>query len=263
VKTVTDVKQLFDLTGKKALVTGGASGIGYTMAEGLAEAGAAVAICGRGRHGSLEEASSKLGKIGPEIVAIKCDVSIEEDILDLVKSLGDKGFSIDTLVNNAGVSWGHDSETMPLDRWNMVIDTNLTGLFVVTREVAKKFLIPKGDGSIINISSVSGMTGGEIGITAYSASKAGVIGMTKQLAIEWASLGIRVNAIAPSWFPSYMTRHFTGEESPFREQLLADCPFGRFGELWELKGPIVFLASRASSYITGTVIPVDGGYLAK
>ncbi|UCG04218.1 MAG: SDR family oxidoreductase [Candidatus Heimdallarchaeota archaeon] len=260
---MTHVKQLFDLSGKKALVTGGASGIGYTMAEGLAEAGAAVAICGRGRHGSLEEASSSLEKIGSEIIAIKCDVSVEDDILELVKTLDDQNFPIDTLVNNAGVSWGHDSETMPLDRWNMVIETNLTGLFVVTREVAKKFMIPKGSGSIINIASVSGLTGGEIGIAAYSASKAGVIGITKQLAIEWASLGIRVNAIAPSWFPSYMTRHFTGEDSPYREVLLADCPFGRFGESWELKGPIVFLSSRASSYITGTVIPVDGGYLAK
>lgn len=233
------------------------------MAEGLAEAGAAVCICGRGRHGSLEDAASSLENIGPEILALKCDVSIEDDNIQLVTTLEGKDFPIDILVNNAGVSWGQDSEVMPLDRWNMVIETNLTGLFVVTREVAKKFMIPRGAGSIINISSVSGMTGGEIGISAYSASKAGVIGMTKQLAIEWASLGIRVNAIAPSWFPSYMTRHFTGEDSPYREYLLADCPFGRFGEPWELKGAIVFLASQASSYISGTVIPIDGGYLAK
>ena len=257
------VKQLFDLSGKKALVTGGASGIGYTMAEGLAEAGAAVAICGRGRHGSLKEASSNLAKIGPEILAEKCDVSVEEEIKQLVKTLYDREFKVDILVNNAGVSWGHESETMPLDRWNMVIETNLTGLFVVTREVVKKFMVSKRNGSIINIASVSGMIGGEVGISAYSASKAGVIGITKQLAIEWATLGIRVNAIAPSWFPSYMTRHFTGEDSPYREQLLEDCPFGRFGEPWELKGPVVFLASRASSYITGSVLAVDGGYVSK
>lgn len=233
------------------------------MAEGLVEAGADVCICGRGRHSSLEDAAANLGKIGPEILALKCDVSVEDDIIQLVQTLEDKDFSIDILVNNAGVSWGQDSEVMPLDRWKMVIETNLTGLFVVTREVAKKFMIPRGSGSIINISSVSGMTGGEIGISAYSASKAGVIGVTKQLAIEWASLGIRINAVAPSWFPSYMTRHFTGEDSPFRELLLADCPFGRFGKPWELKGAIVFLASPASSYVTGIVIPVDGGYLAK
>lgn len=257
------VKELFDLSGKNALVTGGASGIGFTMAEGLAEAGASVAICGRGRHGSLEEASSQLSKIGSEILAEKCDVSVEKEVIQLVQTLHDKDFAVDILVNNAGVSWGHDSEEMPLDRWNMVIETNLTGLFVVTREVAKEFMIPRGSGSIINIASVSGMTGGEIGLSAYSASKAGVIGITKQLAIEWASIGIRVNAIAPSWFPSYMTRHFTGEDSPYRELLLKDCPFGRFGKPVELKGPVVFLASQASSYITGIVIPVDGGYISK
>ncbi|MFX0015817.1 MAG: SDR family oxidoreductase [Promethearchaeota archaeon] len=258
-----NVKHLFDLTGKKALITGGATGIGYTMAEGLAEAGAAIAICGRGRHGSLESASSNLAKIGSEILAEKCDVSIEEEVIHLVHTLSDKDFTIDILVNNAGVSWGHETETLPLDRWNMVVETNLTGLFLVTREVAKEFMIPQGSGSIINITSISGMTGGEIGISGYSASKAGVIGITKQLAIEWASYGIRVNAIAPSWFPSYMTRHFTGDDSPYREQLLADNPFGRFGKPWELKGPVVFLASQASSYITGTIIPVDGGYISK
>lgn len=262
-RILNHVKELFDLSGKKALVTGGASGIGYTMAEGLAEAGASVAICGRGRHGSLEEASSKLSKIGTEVLAEKCDVSIEEEVIHLVRTLHDKEFVIDILVNNAGVSWGHDSETMPLDRWNMVIETNLTGLFTVTREMAKEFMIPRASGSIINIASVSGMTGGEIGLSAYSASKAGVIGITKQLAIEWASYGIRVNAIAPSWFPSYMTRHFTGEDSPYRKLLLKDSPFGRFGEPGELKGPVVFLASQASSYITGIVIPVDGGYISK
>ncbi|MHA2224360.1 MAG: SDR family oxidoreductase [Candidatus Hodarchaeales archaeon] len=260
---MTHVNQLFDLTGKHALVTGGASGIGYTMAEGLAEAGASVAICGRGRHGSLEEASSSLSAIGSETLAIRCDVSIEDEIKQMVKTLDEKGFTVDILVNNAGVSWGHDAETFPLNRWNMVIETNLTGVFIVTREVANQFMIPQRRGSIINITSVSGFSGGEAGISAYSASKAGLIGMTKQLAIEWASNGIRVNAIAPSWFPSYMSRFFTSEDSPMRETLINDNPMKRFGESWELKGPIIFLASRASSYITGTIIPVDGGYLSK
>lgn len=261
---MTHVKQLFDLTGKKALVTGGASGIGYTIAEGLAEAGAAVAICGRGRHGSLEEASSNLAKIGPEILAVKCDVSVEEEIKQMIAALVEKDFALDVLVNNAGVTWGHESETLPLDRWNMVIETNLTGLFLITREITNQFLIPKGSGSIINIASISGLGGTEYpGIAAYSASKAGVIGMTSQLAIEWASYGIRVNAIAPSFFPSYMSRHFTSEDSPFREILAKENPMGRLGEPWELKGVIVFLASGASSYITGTVIPIDGGIISK
>ncbi len=260
---MTNVKQLFDLTGKKALVTGGATGIGYSMAEGLAEAGSAVAICGRGKHGNLEEAAEKLKKITSEAIALKCDVSSESDIIELVDQLAARDFSIDILVNNAGVSWGNPSETMPLERWNMVIDINLTGLFFMTKEIVNRFMIPKGKGSIVNISSVSGYKGGEVGVQAYAASKAGLIGMTKQLAIEWATMGIRVNAIAPSWFPSYMSRVFTSKDSPLRQQLIETNPMRRLGDPWELKGPVVFLASNASSYITGTVIPVDGGLLSK
>ncbi|MHA2281994.1 MAG: SDR family oxidoreductase [Candidatus Hodarchaeales archaeon] len=262
-----DVKQLFDLTGKKALVTGGATGIGFTMAEGLAEAGADVAICGRGRHGSLEEAKSQLKEKGTEIIAEKCDVSLEDDIIKLVDYLEEKNFAVDILVNNAGVSWGAPSAEVPIEKWNMVIDINLTGTFLVTKEIANRFMITKQGGSIINIASVAGLvggiSGGEIGIASYAASKAGVVGITKQLAIEWANASIRVNAIAPSWFPSYMSRHFTGEDSPVREALMEENPMGRFGEPWELKGVVVFLASKASSYITGTVIPIDGGITLK
>ncbi len=260
---MTHVKKLFDLTGKKALITGGGTGIGYTMAEALAEAGASIAICGRGRHGNLDKAATQIGKIASEAIALKCDVSQEVDILKLVEELDDRNFSIDVLVNNAGVSWGHYSESMPLDRWNFVININLKGAFFMTKEIASKFMIPKGGGSIINITSVAAYTGGEVGISGYSASKAGLIGITKQLAIEWATYGIRVNAIAPSWFPSYMSRHFTSEESPYLQQLLEENPMRRLGEAWELKGVVVFLASKASSYISGTVIPVDGGMLSK
>ncbi|MHA1969827.1 MAG: SDR family oxidoreductase [Candidatus Hodarchaeales archaeon] len=259
---MTNVKHLFDLTGKKALVTGGASGIGYTMAEALAEAGALVAICGRGKHGNLEEAVEKLKKITPEAIALKCDLSSESDIVELVDQLAARGFAIDILVNNAGVSWGNPSETMPLERWNMVIEINLTGVFFMTKEIVNRFMVPKGEGTIINITSVSGYKGGEVGVQAYAASKAGLVGMTKQLAIEWAAMGIRVNAIAPSWFPSYMSRHFTSDNSPFRQQLIEANPMRRLGDPWELKGTVVFLASKASSYITGTVIPVDGGLLS-
>jgi len=260
---MTHVKELFDLTGRKALVTGGATGIGFTMAEALAEAGASVAICGRGRHGDLDEAATRLKNIPSEAIALKCDVAVESDILQLINRLEEINFHVDILLNNAGVSWGNPSESMPLEKWNMVINVNLTGLFFVTKEIVNHFMIPKGRGSIINITSVSGYKGGEVGVQAYAASKAGLVGMTKQLAIEWATMGIRVNAIAPSWFPSYMSRHFTGEDSPFRQQLIDTNPMRRLGEPWELKGAVVFLASKASSYITGTVIPVDGGLLSK
>lgn len=257
------VTALFDLTGTKSLVTGGATGIGFTMAQGLAEAGASVAICGRGRHGSLEDATTKLTEFGTEVISKKCDVSIEDDVKQLVTELSDQGFRLDTVINNAGISWGAPSEKLPLADFTKVIDVNLTGTFLVSRETAKQFMIPAQSGSIINISSVSGFLGGEVGIAGYSASKAGVMGLTRQLAIEWAAYGIRVNAICPSWFPSYMTRHFTAEDSPLREALAAENPMGRFGEPWELKGLIVFLASRASSYVTGTSIPIDGGLLVK
>lgn len=260
---MVNVKQLFDLTDKRVLVTGGASGIGYSMAEGLAEAGASVAICGRGKHGSLEKAEIELKKIGPEIISFKCDVSMEEEVIQMITDFKNKGFLLDGLVNNAGISWGHPSKTLPKQDFVKVIDINLKGAFLVTREVAREIMIPRNHGSIINVASVSGYLGGEVGIAGYSASKAGLMGLTRQLAIEWAPHNIRVNAIAPSWFPSYMSRYFTGESSPVRDILIEENPMGRFGEPWELKGVIVFLTSQASSYINGTVIPVDGGLLVK
>ncbi|MFW9779606.1 MAG: SDR family NAD(P)-dependent oxidoreductase [Candidatus Heimdallarchaeota archaeon] len=257
------VTELFDLKGTRGLVTGGATGIGFTMAQGLAEVGADVAICGRGRHGSLEEAVAKLSEFGTEVIGKKCDVSVEDDVKQMITELADQGFSLNTLVNNAGISWGCPSEKLPLNDFTKVVAVNLTGTFLVSRETAKKFMIPGQSGSIINISSTSGFLGGEIGIAGYSASKAGVLGLTRQLAVEWVSHGIRVNAICPSWFPSYMSRHFTGKESPVRNALMAENPMGRFGEPWELKGVIVFLASKASSYINGVAIPIDGGLLVK
>lgn len=257
------VQSLFDLTGKKALITGGGTGIGLTIAEGLAGAGASIAICGRGKHGNLENAAKQLRKISSEVFTSICDVSIESDIIKLVQDLDDRNFPIDILVNNAGVSWGHESENMSLEKWNLVIEINLKGSFFMTKEIVNKFMIPRGKGSIINITSVAAYKGGSVGISGYSASKAGILGITKQLAIEWASYGIRVNAIAPSWFPSYMSRHFTSEDSPIRQQLIDQNPMRRLGEPWELQGVVVFLASKASSYITGTIIPIDGGLLAK
>lgn len=260
---MTNIKDLFDLSGRRALVTGGATGIGFSMAEGLAEAGASVAICGRGRHGNLDEAKNILSEIGPEIHALKCDVSVEEDVINMISSLRENDFVLNILVNNSGISWGHPSETLSLNDFQKVVDVNLKGAFLVSREVAKNFMIPAQFGSIINVASVSGYLGGEVGIAGYSASKAGLIGMTKQLAVEWASYNIRVNAIAPSWFPSYMSRFFTGDDSPFKEILMEENPMGRLGEPWELKGVIVFLAGNASSYVNGVTIPIDGGLLCK
>ncbi len=260
---MTKIMELFDLSGRSALVTGGATGIGFAMAEGLAEAGASVTICGRGRHGNLDEAKNMLSETGSEILALKCDVSIEDDVVNMVKSLRDNYSSLEILVNNSGISWGHPSESLSLNDFQKVVDVNLKGAFLVSREIAKNFMIPAHSGAIINIASISGYLGGEVGVLGYSASKAGLIGMTKQLAIEWAPYGIRVNAIAPSWFPSYMSRYFTSDDSPFKEILIKENPMGRLGEPWELKGVVIFLAGNASSYINGVTIPVDGGLLCK
>ena len=257
------IDELFDLTGEYALVTGGTTGLGYAMAEALAEAGANLAICGRGKHGSLDEALSTLSQIGPEVVAFKCDVSLEEDISNLVQQLQEIDFKVSVLINNAGISWGEDSHTVPLEKFNMVIDVNLTGLFLLTTKILNEFMIPQTKGSIINITSVAAYVGGEVGVAAYSASKSGLIGMTKQLAVEFAPYNIRCNAIAPSWFPSYMSRHFTSTESPFRQILVDQNPMRRLGDPWEVKGATVFLASKAASYISGQVLAIDGGLLSK
>ena len=257
------ITELFSLKGMNALVTGGSSGIGFSMAEGLTEAGANVIICSRGKHGSLEEAKTLLSKNNTQILSYKCDLSIPEEIESMITYLIDNEFPIDILVNNAGLSWGHPSESLELHNWQKIIDVNLTAPFLLSKQIVNEFMISKEHGSIINIASVSGYKGGEVGVAGYSASKAGLIGMTKQMAIEWAGYNIRVNAIAPSWFPSYMTRYFTSEASPYKDRLIEENPMKRLGEPWELKGVVVFLASEASSYISGSTIPVDGGLLAK
>ena len=258
-----NVKQLFDLTGKTSLITGGSSGIGFAMAKGLAEAGSDVIICSRGRHGSIDEAVNKLQEEGVTARGYTCDVRDPASIDSLCSRVKDEFDRCDILVNNAGVTWGVPTEEMPLDKWNLVIETNLTGPFYLTQQIAKNFMVPQKKGSVIMIASAAAFIGGEIGIIGYTASKAGLLGMVRQLAVEWADHGIRTNAIAPSWFPSYMTRNFTSDDSPFRDELIAQVPTGRIGSPWELKGVIVFLASEASSYITGACIPVDGGFLAK
>lgn len=257
------IKELFDLSGKNALVTGGSSGIGFHMAEALVEAGANVAICSRGKHGDLDKVKNELSNENTTILSYKCDLSIPDEIEGMVAYFAENNFPIDILINNAGLSWGEPSETLSLNNWQKIIDINLTAPFLLSKLIVDEFMISKERGSIINISSLAGFKGGEVGFAGYSSSKAGLLGMTRQMAIEWANYNIRVNAVAPSWFPSYMTRHFTSDSSPFKEHLIEENPMKRLGEHWELKGIIVFLASEASSYITGATIPVDGGLLAK
>ncbi|MFX0015816.1 MAG: SDR family NAD(P)-dependent oxidoreductase [Candidatus Hermodarchaeota archaeon] len=262
------VLDLFKLTKKVVLVSGGAKGLGTAINEGVLEAGAnTLILCGRGRHGSLEDEQDRLSDLFPsaKIIAVQCDVSNESEVKSLIKKIKDDVDRIDILVNNAGVTWNAPTIDQTLETWHRVIDTNLTGLFLLTREVANELMIPKGGGTIINISSTLAFQGVEVGSQiGYSASKAGVLGLTRQLAIEWSKWNIRVNAIAPSFIEGdTMAKVFTNELSPMRETLIEMIPTHRFNKPTDIKAAVCFLASEASSNITGQYVVIDGGMSVK
>ncbi|MFZ5817566.1 MAG: SDR family oxidoreductase [Bacillota bacterium] len=249
---------LFDLTGKVAIVTGGSRGLGLEMAEGLGEAGAKLVITAR-REPDLSEAKAHLESMGIEVLAYQGSVADPDSVAALVQATRERFGRIDILVNNAGVSWGADTLEMPLDRWQYVIDTNLTGAWLLSQAVCRVMVEQGEGGRIINISSVAGLQGSppsKLSAIGYHASKAGLIGLTRTLATHMAPHNILVNAIAPSFFESKMTRAVLERVGSLIE---ASTPLGRIGRPGELKGVAVFLASPASSYITGQVLPVDGG----
>lgn len=247
----------FDCSGKVALVTGGSRGLGKTMAEGLGQAGAKVAIVAR-REKWLREAESELSDQGIPTIAEPCDILEEDQMRAVVDRIEEEWGGIDVLVNNAGITWGAPVLEMPMEKWRDVLEVNLTGTFVVTRIVGEE-MTERGSGSIINISSVGGIRGLDASIQnaiGYNTSKGGLISFTRDLATKWAEQGVRVNALVPGMFPTRMTEWMEGEEE---EAFLRETPMGRPAELEEIKGPAVFLASDASSYVTGQVLPVDGG----
>ena len=254
---MTDVKALFDLSGRVALVTGGSRGLGQEMAEGLGEAGASLMIVARREQWlvpTLEELKAK----GFPCEGMICDVSNPEEVQSAVNKTLQTYGQIDILVNNAGVTWGAPAEEMPLDKWRMVIDINLTGVFLFSQE-AGRAMIKRKYGRIINVSSVSGIIASlpdGTHTSAYVAAKGGLIALTRELAAKWAQYGIRVNAIAPGFFPSRMTDKILEKQ---REQMEQTIPMARVGQAGELKGVAVFLAAPASDYITGQTIVVDGG----
>jgi NAD(P)-dependent dehydrogenase (short-subunit alcohol dehydrogenase family) len=248
---------LFDLNGKVAIVTGGGSGIGRQMATGLAEAGAELVLCAR-KVERCEEAAAAMPR---RALALPCDVSDEESVSAMVTRVVHEFGRIDILVNNAGTVWGAAPEDIPLKGWQKVVDVNLTGVFLCA-QAAGRAMIGKGDGGkIVNIASVAGLHGAPaevVNALPYHATKGGVIALTRDLAWKWARHGINVNAIAPGWFPSDMA-NFVIERSP---ELAERIPLGRFGGAEDLKGAVVFLASRASDYVTGHTLIVDGGQSA-
>jgi len=256
---------LFSLKGKKAVVTGGGRGIGKFIATGLAEAGADVIIASR-KLDTLSKAADEISKLGVKCVPVKCDMGAPDQIHALVETARKEFGTIDILVNNAGLTWGAPTLDFPLDKWEKIFDVNVKGVWILSQEAAK-IMKEKGGGKIINISSVMGFRGSNEEAhpaVPYNSSKAAINLLTMNLAIKLARYRIYVNAIAPGFFHTDMMGYLDKPEmEQLRNAVLMQIPIPKMGEEDDIKGLAVFLASRASDYVTGAIIPVDGGMLAK
>jgi NAD(P)-dependent dehydrogenase (short-subunit alcohol dehydrogenase family) len=254
------VKNLFDLGGKVALVTGGSRGLGLQMAEGLGEMGARVALTAR-KKGELDEAVAHLKGMGIESLPLVCDMSNAAAIGPMVQQAVAGLGPIDILINNAGTTWGATAADHPLEAWQKVVNLNLTAMFVASQEVGKRCMIPRRSGKIVNIASVLGYVGSNDntrpGTIAYNTSKGGVISFTRSLAAEWAQYNINVNAIAPGFFPTQMTK---GVLEILGDRAASKAPLNRVGGPEDLKGLAVLFASEASAFITGQTVIADGGF---
>ena len=250
------LNELFSLAGRVAIVTGGSRGLGEEMAEGLAEAGCSLMLCAR-REEWLTPTLEAFSKRGFRAEGMICDVAVPQQVQAVVDKTVAVYGKVDILVNNAGVSWGAEPEEMPFDKWQKVIDTNLTGAFLFSQSAGREML-KREYGRIINIASIAGLHGSVNGAhyAGYAASKAGLMGLTRELAASWGRKGIRVNAIAPGFFHSRLADPAIVHAEP---HIKATSPIPRVGNAGELKGVAVFLASDASNYITGQTIVVDGG----
>jgi len=253
---VPTINELFNLIGRVAIVTGGSRGLGQEMAEGLAEAGASLMLCAR-RDEWLTPTVEAFRARGFTVEGMLCDVAKAADVQAVVEKTVSKFGKVDILVNNAGVTWAAEPEELPLEKWQKVVDVNLTGAFLFS-QAAGRDMLKRRWGRIINIASIAGMHGSVQGphYAPYAATKAGLIGLTKELAVSWARKGIRVNAIAPGFFHSRLA---DGAIAMNEASIKAHSPIPRVGDAGELKGVAVFLAADASNYITGQTIVVDGG----
>ncbi|MGX9136343.1 SDR family oxidoreductase [Rummeliibacillus sp. JY-2-4R] len=252
--------ELFSLQGKTAIITGGGRGLGAQIAQGFAEAGANVVLCSR-KVEACEEKAEELKRLGVQAIGIACDVTKQTEVERLVQEVIERFGSIDILVNNSGATWGTSVVEMPFEAWQKVIDVNLTGTFLMSQAVGRE-MIKQQSGKIINISSVAGLGGTHpelMDTVGYNASKGAVITLTKDLATKWGKYNINVNAIAPGFFPTKMSK-VTIERS--QDYLTQETPLARLGSDEDLKGAALFLAAKASDYITGDVIRVDGGLTA-
>lgn len=254
------VKDLFNIEGKIALITGGSRGLGLQMAEALGEMGCRVALTARNAE-ELSEAQAHLQGMGIEVHTIVNDLSRTDLIPSMVEQVVQRFGSIDILVNNAGTTWGAPAEEYPDEAWRKVMNLNVDALFFASREVARRCMIPRKSGKIINIASVAGLRGSATNVStiAYHTSKGAAVNFTRALASEWGKYNINVNAICPGFFPSKLS---AGLLEKVAESVIARAPLHRIGGDEDLKGIVVFLASEASRHITGQCIAVDGGISA-
>ena len=254
--------RLFSLEGQKAIVTGGAAGLCYAMAEGLHSAGAEVVLIGRSVSGSGEEAAEKLGADGATVHFVKGDLSRQEDIPAIYATALEKlGGRVDILVNGAGIQYRCKAEEFPMEKWNQILSVNLDAVFLLS-QLAGRTMLEQGYGRIINVASMTSFFG-SVMIPAYSASKGAVAQLTKALSNEWSGRGVTVNAVAPGYMVTNLTADMKEKNPAQYAEITGRIPMGRWGQPEDLAGITVFLASRAADYISGAVIPVDGGYLGK
>ncbi|MGN7983417.1 SDR family oxidoreductase [Burkholderia sp. 22313] len=256
------LKQLFDLSGKTALVTGGSRGLGLQLAESLGELGARIVLSAR-KTDELQEAQAHLASLGIEADFVAADGSIDADIHRLADEALARLGRVDILVNNAGAVWSAPAEDHPIEAWDKVMNLNIRGLFLLTQQIGKRSMIPRGYGRIVNMASIGGLRGNPpdaMSTIAYNASKGAVVNFTRTLAGEWGQYGITVNAIAPGFFPSNMTRGLLTQLGP--DKVAEGLPLRRIGDSEDLKGAVALFASDAGKHITGQILAVDGGATA-
>lgn len=260
--SIGDVKTIFSLEEKVVLVTGGGQGLGQAMAEGFAQFGAAISLVDI----NLQNAQSVAETINADngkAIALECDVSHEHQVKTIVEKTIQEFGKIDCLAAVAGIGDRNPAEDMTIEQWDRVISINLRGVWLFDQEVGRHMITRGGGGSIINMASIAGQVGLTTGNANYSASKGGVIALTRDLAIEWAKYNIRVNAIAPAQFKTPLVQKLIEHKPEVEDYFLQNIPLNRIGEIWEIVGASVFLASEASSMVTGIVLNVDGGHTAR